>query len=102
MPHHIHIPLTEEEQAQFDELALRADKEFDKIVAYLAAKTGCDDVASLPTGKIDRLKARARSLAEAWEVVHTEEEDGDGSEDDEQDGGDEQDEDGVAPPTKTL
>jgi hypothetical protein len=88
-----YLKLTEEEQAQFDKLALRADKEFDKIVAYLAARAGCDDVAALPQKKIEHLKAEARGLAEAWHVVHVEEELDDGSDDHVEDAEDEQDED---------
>ena len=51
MSHQIHVDLTEQQQAQFDELVRQTDKAFDKIVAYLAAKSGCDDVASLPQKK---------------------------------------------------
>ena len=95
---HVTIPWTEQEHAQYAELSLQEDKAFDKIVAYLAAKSGCDDVASLPQKKIERLKAKAQSLAEAWEVAHTDEDDDESDDhEDEEDDEDEDDQDDAPP-----
>lgn len=90
---HVHVEFNEQEQAQFDALSLQMDEALDKIVAYLAAKSGRDDVASLPQNKIERLRAEASNLAEALDVVQTEEE-LDGLDDPAEDDGDEDDEQG--------
>jgi hypothetical protein len=97
---HLSVHFNEQEQLQWNALCLQMDEALNKIVAYLAAKSGCYDLASLPQNKIERLKAEASSLAEALDVVQTEEElDGlddpaedDWDEDDEQDGDDGDDE----------
>ena len=90
---YVSVHFNEKEQLQWDALCLRMDEALNKIVAYLAAKSGCDDVASLPQNKIERLKAEASNLAEALDVVQTDEE-LDGLDDPAEDDGDEDDEQG--------
>ena len=90
---HVSVHFNEKEQLQWDALCLRMDEALNKIVAYLAAKSGCDDVASLPQNKIERVKAEASNLADALDVVQTEEE-LDGLDDPAEDDGDEDDEQG--------
>jgi hypothetical protein len=69
--------LSEEERAQYDALLDRLDIAFAKIVEYLAAKSGCNNAASLPREARERLLVEASRLTDAFDQVHTDENDPD-------------------------
>jgi cell division protein FtsX len=65
--------LSEEERAQYDALLDRLDIAFAKIVEYLAAKSGCNNAASLSREARERLLVEASRLTDAFDQVHTDE-----------------------------
>jgi hypothetical protein len=73
----IHVDLNEKERAQYDALLDRLDVTFAKIVEYLAAKSGCNNAASLSREARKRLLVEASSLTDAFDQVHTDENDPD-------------------------
>jgi hypothetical protein len=69
--------LSEEERAQYDALLDRLDIAFARIVEYLAAKSGCNNAASLSGEARERLLVEASSLTDAFDQVYTDEKDPD-------------------------
>jgi hypothetical protein len=69
--------LSEEERAQYDALLDRLDIAFARIVEYLAAKSGCNNAASLSGEARERLLVEASSLTDAFDQVYTDEKDTD-------------------------
>jgi hypothetical protein len=69
--------LSEEERAQYDALLDRLDIAFARIVEYLAAKSGCNNAASLSREARERLLVEASSLTDAFDQVYTDERDPD-------------------------
>jgi len=70
---HVDVDLTKEEEVQYDALLVQMDRALHRIVEYLAAKSGFMDVSSLPRKKVESLLTEANSLAEAFDQVHTDE-----------------------------
>jgi hypothetical protein len=77
--------LSEEERAQYDALLDRLDIAFARIVEYLAAKSGCNNAASLSGEARERLLVEASSLTDAFDQVYTDEKDPDDDDDGEPD-----------------